>query len=129
MKKILVLFAISSLFLSCSNDDDAAPIAYATLNGSWNMDSYVAFMDVLPVLEQGDITWTFSEYNVTVLNNVEEAYPYMLASGTYDLSFEDGILAIEGTGSYHYEIGGNQLTMTHVGAEVDAGPIMTFSKN
>ena len=129
MKKILILLVLSSLFLSCNNDDDAAPVADATLNGSWNMETYVAFMDVLPVLEQGDVTWTFSQYSVTVVNNVHETYPYMPASGTYDLSLENGILSIEGTGSYHYEIEGNQLTMEHVEAEVDAGPIMTFSRN
>lgn len=129
MKKILILTLFSLLFISCDEDLAKTPVTDASLTGSWNLYSYVAFMDALPVLENGDITWTFNSNNtVTVTNTVEEEYPYMLPSGTYDVSLEEGILSIEGTGSYNYDIDGNQLTMTHVSAAVD-GPIMTFSKN
>jgi uncharacterized lipoprotein NlpE involved in copper resistance len=130
MKKILILALFSLLFLSCDEGLAKTPVTDASLNGSWNMYSYVAFMDALPVLENGDITWTFNNNStVTVANTVEEEYPYMLDSGTYNFTIEDDILSIENSGSYHYNIEGNTLVMEHVAAPVDGGPILSFSKN
>lgn len=130
MKKILILALFSLLFLSCDEDLAKTPVTDASLAGSWNMDTYSAFMAELPVLEAGDIIWTFNSNNtITVANNVEDVYPYMLDSGTYNFTIEDDILSIENSGSYHYNMEGNTLVMEHVAAPVDGGPILSFSKN
>lgn len=130
MRKLLILLLFSSLFLSCNEDDDALPPVNTALNGSWNMETYVAFMAELPELNDGDITWTFNSNNtVTVVNNVEEQYPYMMGSGVYSFTIEGNLVTLLNDEPYQYTINGTELTLAHTLASVDGGPIISFSKN
>lgn len=92
------------------------------------METYVAFMPAIPQLNPKDIKWTFNGGILNVVNNVEESYPYMLASGIYDITFSDNIVTIN-NGNYYYRIEGAQLTLEHTEANSDGGPIMIFSRD
>lgn len=112
MKKIFTLLFITVLFASCSSDD-ASPVANdGTANGKWNMDTYVAFLPELPALKNGDITWTLTNLNTLVVNNkVESTYPYMVPSGTYNVSLTAQGFAIEGGHTYLYKVEDNALSV------------------
>jgi len=112
MKKIFTLLFISVLFAACSGDD-ASPVANdGTANGKWNMESYAAFLPALPVLKNGDIVWTLSDLNTLVVkNNVEATYPFMIPSGTYNVSLSATGFAIEGWETYLYKIEDDALTV------------------
>lgn len=131
MKKILTLLLCTVLLCACSDDDDNNNSS--NLNGSWNMDTYTAFMDVLPVLEEGDITWNFTNNGttLTVNNTVQDEYPYMLASGTYSASVYNNIVSITIDGSqqkYEYTVANGILTLTDTNESGD-GPVIQFSIN
>lgn len=125
MKKLLVLFVFFGL-MACSDDDNNSNNAN-TFNGSWNMDSYLAFTETLPELSEGDITWTINGSSITVVNSVESEYPYILPSGNYTLAVNGTIVRI-GNNDYHYSFQGNKMTLTSTEHEVD-GPSMIFTRN
>ncbi|MXN92850.1 hypothetical protein GR160_16605 [Flavobacterium sp. Sd200] len=133
MKKILTLLLCTVMLCACSDDDDNAN-GNSNLNGSWNMDTYTAFMDVLPVLEEGDITWTFTNNGatLTVNNTVQDEYPYMLASGTYSVIAQSNYVSInvaEGEfQKYDYTVNNGILVLTDTNESGD-GPVIQFSMN
>lgn len=133
MKKILTLLLCTVMLCACSDDDDNNSPGNSNFNGSWNMDSYTAFMDVLPVLEDGDITWTFTNdgTRLTVNNTVEQEYPYILASGTYNATVYDSLITIavgDGLQKYTYNFADGGMLLTDINATGD-GPIIQFSRN
>jgi hypothetical protein len=131
MKKILTLLLCTVLFCACSDDDDNNN-PNSRLNGSWNLDSYTAFMETLPVLEDGDITWTISNNgtNITVVNTVESEYPYMMPSGTYNAIITDTVISItaEEQQKYDFSFIDGGLVLTDIN-ETGDGPILKFSRN
>lgn len=94
MKKILILFMSAGLLMGCS-DDDSGPDS--RLDDFWTMTSFAAEMDNLPVLEPNEVIWNIDldSRKLTVSNLVEEEYPYLLATGTYDISVDDEKLTID----------------------------------
>ena len=130
MKKLLLLFMSAGLLISCS-DDDSGPDA--RLDDFWTMTSFAAEMDNLPVLEPNEVIWNIDldGRKLTVSNLVEEEYPYLLATGTYDISVDDGKLTID-LGDiddelfYSFHMGQLMLDANAEGM-VDA-PIMHFEK-
>jgi len=135
MKKILTLLLCTVVLYACSNDDSNNNVnpGSDSIQGNWNLNSYIAFVDVLPVLEQGDITWTFNEAGTSLVvnNTVQDAYPYMLASGTYDITVTDGALSIVADGyesEYEYDFADGTLTLRDTQDSGD-GPHMQFSRN
>jgi hypothetical protein len=127
MKKILTLLLVSTFLLSCSNDDTASNSAF---NGCWRMQGYLAFMDAgdIPVLEEGDITWTFFESGtkLQVVNNVEQQYPFIMQSGLYEVSTQGSLITINGHASnYSLETGALVISDTN---ETGDGPIQVFSR-
>lgn len=135
MKKILTLLLCAVVLCACSNDDNNNNVnpGNVSLQGRWNLNSYIAFVDVLPVLERGDITWTFNEAGTALVvnNTVEDAYPYMLASGTYDVTVTDNTLFIMTDGyesEYEYDFANGTLTLRDTQHSGD-GPHMQFSRN
>lgn len=125
MKKLLVLFIFFGL-LACSDDDNNSN-AINNFNGSWNMDSYLAFTAALPELSEGDITWTINGNSITVINAVESEYPYILSSGNYTLAVSGNVVRIDNN-DFYYSFQGNRMTLTSTGSEVD-GPAMVFTRN
>lgn len=135
MKKILTFLLCTVVLCACSNDDsnNNSDPGNDGLQGRWNMNSYVAFVDVLPVLQQGDITWTFSEAGtrLVVNNSVQDTYPYLLASGTYNVTVTDGSLSIiagDFESQYEYDFTEGALTLRDTQNSGD-GPHMQFSRN
>jgi len=132
MKKILTLLLCTVMLCACSDDDDNNSPGNSNFNGSWNMDSYTAFMDVLPVLEEGDITWTFTNdgTRLTVNNTVGQEYPYILQSGTYSTIVTDTIISItaETQQKYDFSFTDGGLILTDIN-ETGDGPVMKFSRN
>ena len=113
MKKI-ILFLFCAVLLSCNNDDDNTTTDTSLLE-SWDMQSYVFFGPQPPSFESGDVTWSFSNIsgNLTIVNNLEEEYPYLPETGVYEVTIlPDNIVVIEGLpwgNVYNYEIMDNQL--------------------
>ena len=135
MKKILTLLLCTVVLCACSNDDSNNNVnpGNGSLQGRWNLNSYTAFVAVLPVLEQGDITWTFNEAGTSLVvnNTVQDAYPYMLASGTYDVTLTNDALFIIADGyesEYEYDFADGALTLRDTQGSGD-GPHMQFSRN
>jgi len=135
MKKILTLLLCTVVLCACSNDDSINNVNPGSdgIQGRWNLNSYTAFVAVLPVLEQGDITWTFNETvtSLVVNNTVQDAYPYMLASGTYNVTVTDGALSIVADGyesQYEYDFANGTLILRDTQDSGD-GPHMQFSRN
>jgi hypothetical protein len=135
MKNILTLLLCTVVLCACSNDDSNNNLnpGSGSIQGRWNLNSYIAFVDVLPVLEQGDITWTFNEggTSLVVNNTVQNIYPYMLASGTYNVTLTDDALSIVADGyesQYEYDFANGTLTLRDTRNSND-GPRMEFSRN
>jgi len=125
MKKLFTLLFVTLLACSCSDDDK--PSGDANLSGKWNMDSYLAYMETLPVLVEGDITWTFNNAgtSLVVVNNVAETYPYIMASGTYSVTAGNGIMKINGIAHpYYFKDGKLRLPPADTAGD---GPQMVFS--
>lgn len=82
------------LLTGCS-DDDSGPDS--RLDDFWTMTSFAAEMENLPELEPNEIVWgiDLDDRKLTVTNLVEEEYPYLLASGTYDIRVDDKKFTIE----------------------------------
>ncbi len=112
--------------LACSDDDNNSN-AINNFNGSWNMDSYLAFTAAIPELSAGDITWTINGNLITVVNSVESEYPYILSSGNYTLAVSGNVVRIDNN-DYYYSFQGNRMTLTSTDSEVD-GPSMIFTQN
>lgn len=115
---------VSSMLVSCSDDD--SPQINPELNKTWEMISYVAFMPEIPEINEGDILWTIDIYNkkLTVENNIQEQYPYMTPSGTYEIEITYNTITTSFF-EYDYNIQDNTLIVSDEW-ESDDGPIMKF---
>ncbi|MEO1484344.1 MAG: hypothetical protein AAFU57_01265 [Bacteroidota bacterium] len=97
---ILAAIAVSTLFLSCNNDDDATPVG--TISGTWKMQNVSGGLQGVDIdYREGDVDWTFDTDSQTV--RVENR---ILTTGPED------IYAGPETGSYPYEI--QQLGETQI---------------
>ncbi|MBX2827621.1 MAG: hypothetical protein KTR22_05635 [Flavobacteriaceae bacterium] len=113
MKRIMLLL-MCAVVISCNNDDDTVSVDTNLLE-QWEMQSYIFFGPQPPTLEEGDVTWSFSNIsgNLTIVNNVETEYEYLPESGVYEVTIlPDNVVIIEGLpwgNVYNYEIMDNQL--------------------
>lgn len=125
MKNVMLFLLLVSTMISCSDDD--TPQINPELNKTWELFSYVAFMDELPEINEGDILWTFDIHNgkLTVENNIHEEHPYMIASGVYNMRITDNTIATNSF-EYNYRIDGNTLIIFDSRDSQD-GPHMKFS--
>lgn len=131
MKNMIFLLSLTALLFSACDDNtsDSDP----TLDGSWDLVSYVFFGPEVPMLNEGDVKWTFDVANstVSVESNVEATYPYMEDSGTYNYIISDNIIEIDGLGDYEYSVTPNELRMdTNTDPAISAdGPVLRFEKD
>lgn len=122
MKKGMLFLMLIGIITSCSKEDKTNK----DLNGEWEMTSYVAFLPSLPAINENDIKWTFDVPNnkLSVINKIESQYPYILASGNYDINVTSKtvtILSVE----YDYSIENGTLSISN-NPELD-GPVMSFA--
>ena len=126
MNKLLFLITATGILLSCnkSNNLDEIP---NKLHGKWQMVGYGAFLPSLPELNENDITWTFDipANLLTIVNNVELKYPFILPTGSYHIDVSDETMTIKGV-EYDYILKNDNLTVSHH-PELD-GPMMGFVK-
>lgn len=113
----------ATMMISCSDDDN--PQINPELNKAWEMKSYVAHIIELPEINSGDIIWTIDVPNkkLTIVNNIEEQYPYIRSSGIYDVEINHNTIKISDT-SYDYSIVNGELIVSN-NPELD-GPSMAF---
>ena len=127
MKKLVLLFGLLPL-ISCSDDDGNQQTSI--FNGNWEMKSYAAYMPSTPELESGDVVWKINNGSLTVVNNVEDEYPYLILSGTYSISQGNATLTTNaGAGSTEWDavlVNENELKLSD-NPETD-GPIIKFEK-
>ncbi|MEL6975036.1 MAG: hypothetical protein AAGL29_06530 [Bacteroidota bacterium] len=102
MKTISVLaaIAVSALFLSCNNDDDATPLE--SISGTWKMQNVSGGLQGVDIdYSEGDVDWTFDTDSQTVRieNRIDNTGPEDIYAGL-------------DTGSYPYEI--QQLGETEI---------------
>jgi hypothetical protein len=130
MKKGLLLVLLLAVILtSCSNDEEKNIEISNDLNGKWEMTSYVALLPSLPVINPNEIEWTFDLEisQLTIVNNIELEYPYILTSGSYnDIIITDNTITISGV-EYDYAIENGILNISD-DSELD-GPSMSFVSN
>jgi len=130
MKKLLFLFMCAGLLTGCSDDDNGPD---SRLDDNWTMIGYVAYMETLPQLEPNEIIWRIDldGRKLTVTNLVEEEYPYIQASGTYDIRVTNNRFIIEEgeyDSEYDYSFENGELILnSNIDGLVD-GPIMHFEK-
>ena len=90
MKKLLLLFCMSFVLLSCNNDDDAPKTS--NLDGEWSLISFVpsTFLPDPFDYPVGDIVWDFDTENqtitVTIINGANQV---LLKVGTYNYTLTD----------------------------------------
>tara|TARA_Y100000815_G_scaffold116604_1_gene105273 strand:+ start:96762 stop:97187 length:426 start_codon:yes stop_codon:yes gene_type:complete len=126
MKKALLFLVLTFYMFSCSDNEDNA---MNPLNGNWNMKSYTATVPNPPVLENGDIIWKINNGNLTVDNNVEDEYPYMLQSGFYPIEQGEQKITISiagGDSEWNYTRNDNELILS--GNSGPNAPIIRFKK-
>lgn len=84
--KIAYFFLLIGILASCSSDDQENIEVTSDLNGKWEMTSYVALLPTLPEINPNEIEWTFDLNNnqLSIVNTIETAYPYILSSGDYN---------------------------------------------
>jgi hypothetical protein len=124
MKNILFFLLLISI-ASCSSEDE---IVGVELDGKWEMTSFIAYVGNSP-LNSNDIEWTFDVENdqLTIVNNVELKYSYILESGIYNnLMITANTVTIKNV-EYDYEIKNGKLVISD-NPEVD-GPSMSFIKD
>ncbi|MFC4633467.1 hypothetical protein ACFO3O_06090 [Dokdonia ponticola] len=124
--KIVYFLLFIGLLTSCSTDDEKNTAVASDLNGTWEMTSYVAFLPDLPEINSNEIKWTFDidANQLSIVNTIEAAYPYILASGNYsNLLITANTITIAGI-EYDYTIE-NEILIISDDPESD-GPIMRF---
>lgn len=99
------------------------------------MDTYAAYMPEIPQLEPGDVTWQIdpATETLTVQNNVEEEYPYLLRSGTYEINLEGELFTIynleeDFDAEYKYRFEDEKFRLLEAGLDAADGPQMVFSR-
>ncbi len=124
MKKFFSFVLLTVLLVSCKKESADT----ARLEGSWDMTGYLAFTPTAPVLQVNDVTWNLNltTNKLTVINYVSTTYPYLLASGVYDIVVSGSFITINNT-VYTYEVNGDYLKIEN-NPQVD-GPGMYFKRN
>ena len=122
----------AGLFIGCSDDDNGVN---QKVHGDWNMETYAAYMPELSQLEEGDVIWSIDLPTNTlyVENHVDEEYPVLLDSGTYELKLAGNLLTI-----YNYEEGydrelkyrfeGDKLRLLEADPNIADGHQMLFNR-
>ena len=131
MKKILLSLLLIGLLTTC---DDGNNIGIdSELNGIWEMTSYSAFMPTLPEINENDIVWTIDVDNslLSIENKIESEYPYILASGNYEIIISNNSILISDV-KYGYTIENGILILSDFQEPgepiiVDV-PVMNFTK-
>jgi len=108
VKYFFIFFLALGFLSSCDKNKSDDP-----LDGSWNLSSYSAFLPDLPIINRGDIIWTFniSESTITVENNIDNTYPYLRDSGIYTYVIFNDIITINGSANYLCFFEGNRLVL------------------
>lgn len=88
MKKLIFLFAVLGLLISCSDDNKPAG---QELNGTWTVTKYLAYIFPLPVVEKGDIIYSIdiANKNLTI-----QSKGSVMAPGSYDFTIANNILTV-----------------------------------
>lgn len=125
-RAIILLFAITVMFVSCGNDDDNSE--QLNLLGEWNLINLsggIAGFDV--DYERGWIVWNFSEDTVLIANNSPiDNGPNFYNSGTY--SYE----IISTNNKKYLKIGGQevgQIRIANTSFTIDQNEYTTGSGN
>lgn len=121
MKKLFALLLLTTLFISCSDNDDSPT---AQLNGKWKMYSY---NPGTYQYEEGEITWEFSENGkkLQITNSTQQATPEGLpATGTYETAITNEQMII-GNEVYYY--GKGEVTLI-VSKSPDNSNTMAFTR-
>lgn len=130
MKKTILLLLFAGSLLSCSDDDASG--TNVQFENYWAMTNFSAFMDApMPQFEGNEVTWKIDEDNdkLIVVNQVEDEYPYLIASGTYDITLSQGVLSIDMgdfEDKYGYTFEGETLVLDSNYQGMVDGPIMHF---
>lgn len=131
MKKILLSLLLIGLLTTC---DDGNNIGIdSELNGTWEMTSYSAFLPTLPEINENDIVWTIDIDNnlLSIENKIESEYPYLLASGNYEIIITNNSILISDV-KYGYTIENGILILSDFQEPGEPiivdGPIMNFIK-
>jgi len=126
MKNFNLLFILSSILLSCDNDDEST-LSTNELNGQWNLVSVSCECEPIN-LEVGEHLWTFSpdKEELAVVNHVEEPLHTLLETGTYDLTVTENTVTIQST-EYEYYFEDDELFLADR-PESD-GPLITFVRD
>ncbi len=96
------------------------------MQGKWYMDSYTAFLPELPDIKKDEIIWTFqSGQKLLVENSIEDKYPFILKSGTYEYQINNAKITIDNQ-TYDYRFENGKLILSDK-PELD-GPIFSFIK-
>lgn len=124
MKNLLALLLCVTFLCACPKPNSSE----GPLDGSWNMESYVAFLPEQPQISEGDIVWTFNSVTneLKVLNNIEAQYSFIQGSGTYDFSISNDLKVSFDGRTYDYRFESSKLIISDK-PELD-GPMMTFVK-
>ena len=123
--KILPLFLLLIALSSCPKPNGSAD----QFDGKWQMKSYTVFAPERPVINEGDIIWTFksSAQSLYIENKIESQYPYIKKSGEYNYSTTGtSKINIDGQ-TFDYKFEGDQLTLSDK-PELD-GPLIIFEKS
>lgn len=119
MKKHIFLILLAGLCMSCSNDgEDETPNEVSDidlqLDGTWQLNAVNCFCFYGDDFNFGAHTVTFENAdNTVVIENGSEAQ-FVSPAGTYAFSIQDGIITMNITEAYTYEIKENTLTLTFV---------------
>ena len=114
MKSILI-FVLSSVFLSaCSNSDDNPKID-SELRGTWMLTNISCLWWFDPETNFNHISLNFNDSeNSVIVQNPREDYFYIANSGTYNYTLTDDTIKINGSDDFKYMVDGDILILTRV---------------
>ncbi len=112
------------IFITCKKENakNRSP-----LNGTWQMETYIAYAPVLPYIQANDIIWNFdlSRKQLKVTNKFGATYPFILQSDIYTINWTLTNVYINNV-SYDYTTANDKLIISN-NKYID-GPQMTFVK-
>ncbi len=123
MKKILPILFLAVLCCACPKPNSSDN----PLEGKWEMKNYSAFMPERPVINSGEIIWTFntSINKLDVANQIEDKYTFIQKSGTYDYTTNNDKITFDGQ-TFDYRFKNGELIISDK-PELD-GPMITFKR-
>lgn len=134
MKNFFLFLLVATVFVACKDDDNNDNNnTVDPLEGSWNMISYNENpMPEVPVFNAEDVVWTFNPENgvVTIVNNIEDLYPFIPTSGSMSYSINTEEMVTIGGTSYRYSVSASSLNLnsnTDPNGGTD-GPVMGFNR-